>query len=180
MAAFGSDQLRQIGAFEAHSVANYSPNVRIQRTTGSDDNYSMSIRGLSASEPSLTTEPVVGLYMDGVYIARNAGAAFDIVGLQRLVGLRGPQGTPFGRTTFGGAPNIITEEPRGEFALKQMASVGNRGYVRSQTTLDLPKVGDFALKLSHMYNKKNSAFKSLYTGQPPPQVPPAGDWSQAR
>src|SRR5690625_6169385 len=55
MAAFGSDQLRQTGAFEAHSVANYSPNVRIQRTTGSDDNYSMSIRGLSASEPSLTT-----------------------------------------------------------------------------------------------------------------------------
>lgn len=165
MAAFGSDQLRQIGAFEAHSVANYSPNVRIQRTTGSDDNYSMSIRGLSASEPSLTTEPVVGLYMDGVYIARNAGAAFDIVDLERIEVLRGPQGTLFGRNTIGGALNIITEKPRGEFALKQMASVGNRGYVRSQTTIDLPKVGDFALKLSHMYNKKNSAFKSLYTGQ---------------
>ncbi len=164
MQAFSSRDLEQIGAFEAGAVAAFTPNVRMQKQTSSLDNYSYSIRGVSASETSLAVEPTVGLYLDGVYIARNTGAAFDIVDLERIEILRGPQGTLFGRNTIGGAINIITEKPRGDFAFKQLLSFGNYGYRRSQTTIDTPKVGDFAFKLSYMQSEQDGWMRSSING----------------
>ncbi len=163
--AFSTRDLEQIGAFEADAIANFTPNVRMQKQTSSLDNYSYSIRGVSSGETALAVEPTVGLYMDGVYIARSTGAAFDLVDLQRIEVLRGPQGTLFGRNTIGGAINIITEKPRGDFAFKQLLSFGNYGYRRSQTTLDTPKIGDFAFKLSHMYSEKEGWMRSSINGE---------------
>lgn len=164
IAAFSTRDLEKLGAYEAGDVGKYTPNVRIQKQTSSQDNYAFSIRGVSSGETSLSVEPTVGLYQDGIYIARSTGAAFDIADLQRIEVLRGPQGTLFGRNTIGGAINVITEKPRGELAFKQFLSAGNRGYFRSQTTIDTPKVGDFSAKLSYLYTEKEQALKSIYTG----------------
>ncbi len=162
--AFGSHDLEQIGAFEADAIANLTPNLRMQRVSSSQDNFAYSIRGVAAGDPVLSEEPTVGLYMDGVYIARSAGAAFDIADLERIEVLRGPQGTLFGRNTIGGAINIITEKPRGEFAFKQLLSFGDYGYRRSQTTIDTPQIGDFAFKLSHMAMEKEGWQRSSLNG----------------
>ena len=161
--AFSTKDLESIGAYEADAVANYTPNVRMQKQTSSQDNFSYSIRGVSSGETALAVDPTVGLYMDGVYIARSTGAAFDIVDLERIEILRGPQGTLFGRNTIGGAINIITEKPLGEFAFKQLLAGGSDSLFRTQTTIDTPKVGDFAFKLSHMYNEQDGFLKSAYT-----------------
>lgn len=162
--AFGTRELESIGAYEPDAVANYTPNVRMQKQTSSQDNYSYSIRGVSSGETALAVEPTVGLYIDGIYIARSTGAAFDLVDLQRIEVLRGPQGTLFGRNTIGGAINVISEKPRGELAFKQLLSAGNYGYKRSQTTIDTPKFGDFSARLSHMYSEKDGWLKSSYNG----------------
>src|SRR5690606_25991054 len=162
--AFSTKDLESIGAYEADAVANYTPNVRMQKQTSSQDNYSYSIRGVSSGETALAVEPTVGLYIDGIYIARSTGAAFDLVDLQRIEILRGPQGTLFGRNTIGGAINIISEKPRGELAFKQLLAAGNYGYKRSQTTIDTPSFGNFSAKLSHMYSEKDGWLKSVYTG----------------
>jgi iron complex outermembrane receptor protein len=148
--AFTSDSLEAIGAFNATDLGEYAPNVTIVPTFGSAGNIRTSIRGVSTGEPSLTIDPKVGMYIDGVYIARNAGAVFDIVDIERVEILRGPQGTLWGKNTTGGAINIITEKPKGEFAFKQALTFGSFGEFRSQTSIDTPTAAGVSAKISYM------------------------------
>lgn len=165
VAAFSSADLEQLGASEARDVANFTPNLRMQKQSGSQDNYAMAIRGVSSGETALTIDPTVGVYIDGVYLARTTGLAFDIVDLKRIEVLRGPQGTLFGRNTIGGALNIITEKPTGEFAYKLALGVGTRGYDRVVTSIDTPELGPVAVKFSYMKNTKERDLTSLYNGK---------------
>lgn len=165
VAAFSQDDLEQIGVSEARDVAKFTPNLTMRKQTASQDNYAIAIRGVSSGETALAIDPTVGIYHDGVYIARSTGAAFDIVDLQRIEVLRGPQGTLFGRNTIGGAINIITQKPRGEFAFKQGVSYGARDSRRYHTTIDTPAMGDFAAKVSFLRTAYDGEHKSLYTGE---------------
>ncbi len=166
VAAFSSSDLEQMGASEAKDVANFTPNLRMQKQSGSQDNYAMAIRGVSSGETALTIDPTVGVYMDGVYLARSTGLAFDIVDLKRIEVLRGPQGTLFGRNTIGGALNIITEKPNGEPGFKLALGVGDHGYDRVMTSIDSPDFGNLAFKFSYMKNTSERELESLYSGKP--------------
>lgn len=164
VAAFSQDDLEQIGVSEARDVAKYTPNLSMRKQTASQDNYAVAIRGVSSGETALAIDPTVGIYHDGVYIARSTGAAFDIVDLQRIEVLRGPQGTLFGRNTIGGAINIITQKPRGEFAFKQGVTYAARDSRRYHTTIDTPAIGNLAAKLSFLRTDYDGEYRSLYTG----------------
>ena len=149
VSAFSVDALEQMGVHEAGQVAGYTPNLQINKPPGSYTNYGYSMRGLSSTDPSLLTEPTVGLYADGVYIARISGAAFELLDLERVEVLRGPQGTLYGRNTIGGAINVISKKPTEDFGLEARASVGNRDYQRLQARIDTGRHGDVAAKLSY-------------------------------
>src|SRR3546814_11060509 len=71
-------------------------------------------RGQANLNAGNASDPAVGIYVDGVYIARPAGALFDLVDMERVEALRGPQGTLFGRNTIGGALNMVTAQPTGD------------------------------------------------------------------
>ncbi len=148
--AFTSDALEAIGAFNATDIGEYAPNVAIVQTFGSAGNIRTNIRGVSTGEPSLAVDPKVGMYVDGAYIARNAGAVFDIVDIERIEILRGPQGTLWGKNTTGGAINIITQKPTGDWGFKQSLTFGEFGDFRSLTSLDTATVGGVSAKLSYM------------------------------
>lgn len=150
ISAFSADALAQMGAQTAADIGEYTPNVNIVPTMGSKFNIRMDIRGLGTAEPSLAIDPKVGVYLDGIYIARSAGAVFDIVDLERIEVLRGPQGTLWGKNTTGGAINMVTQKPQGTFGFKQKLSLGNDGYVRSTTTVDTPSVGGLSAKMTYM------------------------------
>ncbi len=164
ISAFGSDELAQIGVFQAIDVGTYSPNVHITKQSGSQDNYGYSIRGLANSETAMFTEPTVGVYIDGIYLARTAGAAFDIADLERVEVLRGPQGTLYGRNTIGGAVNLISAKPTGELGFKQQFSGGSRGYWRSQTHFETNSWNNLSAKFSYARNEKDGLTKNIYGG----------------
>ena len=109
--------------------ANYvSPNPR---------NTALTIRGLGSSVVAVSQandglEPGVGFYIDQVYHARPASAAFDLLDLERVEVLRGPQGTLFGKNTTAGAINITTRAPSFERDVRAELSVGNDGYIQSK------------------------------------------------
>jgi iron complex outermembrane receptor protein len=72
------------------------------------------IRGIGQQDPSIFQDPGVGIYVDGVYVARSAGSAIDLPDISRVEVLRGPQGTLFGKNAVGGAINIVTLDPSSE------------------------------------------------------------------
>ena len=93
-----------------------TPGVNITRNNGQPGaGTKVVIRGLGTNEPSLGVDPKVGIYLDGVYLARNSGAIFSIVDLERMEVLRGPQGTLWGKNTTGGAINMVTKKPSEDF-----------------------------------------------------------------
>lgn len=166
ISAFSADTLEDLGAHNVIDVGEYTPNVTIGETMGSNANITVGIRGLSSAEPSLTVDPKVGLYLDGVYIARNAGAIFNVVDLERIEVMRGPQGTLWGKNTTGGAISLVTAKPKGELAFKQLLSTGNRGALRSLSTLDTPAVGGVSAKISYLRKEHDGVAKNIHPDGP--------------
>lgn len=109
-------------------VYRYVPNVQFSTAaSGSTGSSSVFIRGIGQVDFITTAEPGVGVYLDGVYLARVTGAALDLADVERVEVLRGPQGSLFGRNTIGGAVNVVTRTPTDEFEGNVTASGGTQG-----------------------------------------------------
>jgi len=120
------------------------------------------IRGQGAGDPAqITKDGSVGLYVDGFYISRALVTTFDLADVDRVEVLRGPQGTLYGRNTTGGAVNIITKKPSGEFGFKQQLTAGNYNAFRSLTTVDLPAWNGFSTKFSYVKSSRDGFVDNL-------------------
>ncbi|MBW2942200.1 TonB-dependent receptor [Zhongshania aquimaris] len=130
------------------TVAQSVPNVYIQKQGGTPSAPQMQIRGISNGSLNMQVDSGIGLYIDGVYLGRAGGAAFDLADLERVEVLRGPQGTLFGRNSTGGAINLITGQPSGEFNAKIVTGVGNFGQKTLKGMIELPVWNGISTKLN--------------------------------
>lgn len=167
--AFTETTLQKIGVSDIADLNGQVPNVTMRRQGSNSDNVKFGIRGVQTGETTLLADPTVGMYIDGVYVARQTGAVFDVVDLQRIEVLRGPQGALYGRNTIGGAINLITAPPTGELGLKQKLTLGNRGYWMSRTTVNTPTLetgaGDLAFTLSYLRSEYDGNLRNNATGK---------------
>jgi iron complex outermembrane receptor protein len=139
VSAFSATTMAERQMFTINDVAQYAPNLQFSSGAGGTTSSSnFFIRGIGQLDFITTTEPGVGTYLDGIYLARVTGAAIDLADIERVEVLRGPQGTLFGRNTIGGAVNIVTAKPSGEFGGKGTVRVGNRGLLEGNFTVDFP------------------------------------------
>ncbi|AZI38123.1 TonB-dependent receptor [Caenibius tardaugens NBRC 16725] len=139
------------------NIGSVAPNLTTSITPASTTNITVHIRGIGESDPVLTVDSPVGIYVDGVVIGRTTGAVFDLVDLQRVEVLRGPQGTLYGRNTTGGAVNFITAKPADTFKGSQTFGYGNLGYMLSRTSVDTGEIAKSGLKfkLSYVHKQRN-------------------------
>ncbi len=99
-------------AFRDLSALSYaSPNVSLDAIGTFKGVANLSIRGLGINSSIPSIDPAVGLFVDGVYMGVNAGTMFDMLDVERVEVLRGPQGAAFGRNTTGGAVLLRTADP---------------------------------------------------------------------
>lgn len=123
ISAFSGEQLE---ALQMRSVADMSfsmPNVTLDAVGTSVTTSNFSIRGMGTSSSIPSTDPTVGLFVDGMYYGISWGMVMDTFDLEGMEVLRGPQGTLFGRNVTGGAVTMRTRRPSHEFSLKAKTSI---------------------------------------------------------
>lgn len=107
----------------------------------------------------------VGVYVDGVYMGRAQGLGTALFDIENIEVLKGPQGTLFGRNTEGGAVNIVTKKPSGEFKLNATASIGNYGSHKAEMHLDLPEFSNISLKIDGILSRRDGFVNNPLEGQ---------------
>ena len=143
------------------SVNYNSPNPR---------NTSLTIRGLGSSVVAIAQandglEPGVGFYVDQVYHARPATAAFDFNDVERVEVLRGPQGTVFGKNTTAGAISITTRAPSFTFEGEGELSYGAYNYRQGKVSVSGPLSGDLlAGRLSLVSTTRDGTIDNVNLG----------------
>ncbi|MEO0030531.1 MAG: hypothetical protein RIS94_289 [Pseudomonadota bacterium] len=127
-----------------NSVADLSklaPNVQLDSSApifSSSQILTGFIRGIGQNDVSSSLEPGVGIYLDGVILARSTGANVDLLDVERIEVLKGPQGTLFGRNTIGGAISVVTRDPADKFGVRMQATYGSRHRFDLRGTVDIP------------------------------------------
>ena len=112
-----------------------APNVMLLPAPANNTGASLAIRGGVALNPAITWEPSVGFYVDGVYMGKTQGGIWDLVDLERVEILRGPQGTLYGRNTLAGAVNFISKKPSGA-GVSGSVTLGNYGLKQGRLIAD--------------------------------------------
>ncbi|OIQ47854.1 MAG: ligand-gated channel protein [Gammaproteobacteria bacterium MedPE] len=123
-------------------VQQFSPNTTLQRSRGTNSTITAFIRGVGQQDPLWGYEAGVGIYVDDVYMARPQGAVLDLLDIERVEVLRGPQGTLYGKNTIGGAIKYVTKEMSGDAEFNVQATVGSYGQKDLKLTGQIPLIED--------------------------------------
>ena len=119
MDAFSGVQIEDAGITDMKELVTYTPNVF---TTPAVDNCSIVIRGISTHNVALT--PAAGLFVNDISYPLNRMQNPDLIDIERIEVLRGPQGTLYGKNTESGAINIITRQPGNDLRAKVYGDFG--------------------------------------------------------
>jgi iron complex outermembrane recepter protein len=182
ISAFNGEALGERAVGNVSQLASLSPNVNLDSGVSFSASTSVlaaSIRGIGASDFAFNIDPAVGVYIDGVYLARSVGANQDLLDVERIEILKGPQGTLFGRNTIGGAVSIVTRDPGKEFAVRGDITVGRFDLFQARASVDLPLAENLYSSVTVDVKTRNGYMKrlpfpgSLAANSPPYSVYPA-------
>lgn len=157
VSAFSSASMEAKALTNIAEIAAFAPNVTIDNTSpfgGSSQILSASIRGIGQNDFAANFEPGVGVYIDGVYYSRSVGAVVDLLDLERVEVLKGPQGTLFGRNTIGGALNVVTRDPRDEFGYKAEFTTGRFDRTDFRGAVDIPLADTLTSAVAFSYKRR--------------------------
>ncbi len=175
VSAFTAESLKKKGLSNISQMGDYTPSLIMDFTsalTGSSASITTFIRGIGQSDFLLTIDPGVGLYVDGVYVARSVGGIVDLLNLERIEVLKGPQGTLFGRNTIGGAINIVSAMPGEDFSINADATIGSFNRRDLRLTVDIPLIEDKLLSSLSFSTKNRDGYarRIPFTGEHGPDI----------
>ncbi len=139
-----TEEIDQANVRRLNEIQNLVPNLQLDNGQGQANSARITLRGLTETQDVSTNDPVVGVYVDGVYRPRLQGSLLALYDIERVEVLRGPQGALFGKNTIGGAINITTRQPEFEFGGQAELRVGNFDTLESRFSLNLPLVPEKA------------------------------------
>ena len=144
VSAVSGEELERTGAVDIIAIADVSPNVTLEVSRGTSSTLSAFIRGVGQQDPVAGFEAGVGIYVDDVYLNRPQGAVLDLIDVERVEVLRGPQGTLYGRNTIGGAVKYVTRRLDTENpSLDVRLNVGNYGQLDQIVSGSVPLSDSF-------------------------------------
>ncbi|QDP19602.1 TonB-dependent receptor [Sphingomonas xanthus] len=125
ISAFSERTLERIQATDTTGLQGAVPNLNIVQGRGSSNATNIFIRGIGQPDALQTFDPAVGVYIDDVYLSRIRGNQLDLLDVERVEVLRGPQGTLYGKNTIGGAIKFVTRKPSQQFRATGSIAVGS-------------------------------------------------------
>ena len=124
------------------------------------------VRGIGVVATSSSVEGQIAVYVDGVYYGAQAGAIFQLAGIDHIEVDKGPQGTLFGRNATGGLIQIVTKDPEQAFSGQASVTVGNYQTAGGSFYLTGGITDKVATNLSFYFQNQGVGFgKNLYTGE---------------
>ena len=156
ISAFTPKDIEKQGITDLTDIGKFVPNLNITGfSAGHTSSQNPFIRGIGLQDHLITTEPGVGVYVDGVYLGRQVGQNWSLANIERVEVLRGPQGTLYGRNSIGGAINIITRKPGDTQGGRVALTAGSRGRLNGDVYTDLPISDEFAMSFSLAYQRRD-------------------------
>lgn len=122
ISAVSGDMLESAGYTELNDIARLSGNVFFEAADRSKPQ--IYIRGVGTRSYDAGSDPSVGVFVDGVYLGRFGALDMDLLDVDRVEVLRGPQGSLYGRNTIGGAISVVTRDPATTFSGRASGELG--------------------------------------------------------
>lgn len=159
--ALSGDALAKLHANNISRVEFATPGF----TWGSQGSDSFpAIRGVRTSLVSAQTDPVIGFYLDGIYQSRTQQQSIPLFDVARVEVLRGPQGTLYGRNTFGGNVSVVNSDPAKELGGGINLDKGNFNSARIDGFVNLPVSDTLAVRVSGVFQRHDGYVRSTTPG----------------
>lgn len=159
--AMAGQQLEAAGIHNAQQLSQVIPNLRYSQQS---IEFTPIIRGAANTAASAGDDSNVPTYVDGAFVAAMSQTAQDLLEVERIEVLRGPQGTLFGRNATGGLINIVTKKPSHDFGGNVVGRVGNYGAAGISGYVTGGLTDQLAVGVSGSYYDDSGYVKDLVRG----------------
>lgn len=166
ISAFSGDQLAASGIVNVRDLNQIAPSLHISSGSSASGSTIIRIRGIGTGSPSAGFEGAVGTFVDGVYRSRAGQVLNDLVDVERVEVLRGPQGTLYGKNTSAGAINVLTRQPSFDFGGEISATYANYDQRMVSGHVTGPVAGDqLAFRVTGALNKRDGTLRDIDSGE---------------
>jgi iron complex outermembrane receptor protein len=152
LTAYNGDALKAQGVVSVSDLQNLAPSVNIGR-----DGFgvNVNIRGVTTTDTTSKGEQGIAFNVDGVAIGRPTIQGLSFFDVERVEVLRGPQGTLYGKSSTGGALNVITNKPKDAFEASANLEFGNYNTRRADAVINVPVNDKLALRAAVNSNQRD-------------------------
>jgi iron complex outermembrane receptor protein len=165
ISAFNERSLDRIQATDTTGLQGAVPNLNIVQGRGSSNATNIFIRGIGQPDALQTFDPAVGVYVDDVYLSRIRGNQLDLLDLERIEVLRGPQGTLYGKNTIAGAIKFVSRKPGQDFRATGSVAIGSYDQFDLRGAASGPISKTFAAGFAVMRSKRDGYVEDSATGR---------------
>ena len=163
ISAFDQTFLEQSRVATVDDLVEFTPGVN--GTNVSTTTPRINIRGVSTEDFGIGSDPVLGIYVDDVYLGRGVSSINDLFDVERVEVVKGPQGSLFGRNTTAGAISIVSNKPDpAGFGARTSASFGNFGAVTGQASVNVAIGETTAFRLAGSYRSRDGFIDNTLGG----------------
>ncbi len=158
-----SNAIAEAGIVQVQELSEMAPNFQLPNH-GADIQNRVTIRGVGANSRNIGFDTRVGVYLDGVYLGQSPAVNFDLLDLQRVELLRGPQGTLYGKNSVAGALNLVTQAPTDSFSGRVRAKAGELGNREVSLLLNGPLNDRARGRISILNHQQDGHIRNTFTG----------------
>lgn len=164
--ALSGDALTNQSVQSFRDLQEQTPSLSINPVSGDRNSTAISLRGQTQTDVLLTVDPAVGIYLDGVNISKTISTEMsNLVDVDRVEILKGPQGTLFGRNTTGGAVNIFYKQPTDRFEGKLILRTDEYSRAGGALVLNVPLADTLAMRVVGQYDRRDGYGINRFDGR---------------